>query len=391
MNNVKKSKTPNKSKVSLSFGDVSPDYVVQVPYYKEPIVRNDDVYVPYGEANLFPNELLELIQQSVTATSILNGTMEMIKNYEITLNAKLPSYPYVNNDKDSVIDLVTACAYDYLVFGQFAIQVIWNRLNKISEIIHIPSEMIRMNTNRDKIYFNRFWSKFSSNNIIYNSFNPAQRKADEFSQVYVYTNGGHRQTYGLSPFSGCLNDIATEVSASYYVKNSMDSGLASRFIINLPNSANLTDDEKESIEESIRDKFCGSKNAGAFMLYFNNNDSELNVSKIDTDDSHERFKTIMEFTQSRIFICLHTTPNLFGSPNQTTGFNTQEYQDAYNLYYKMTLAPTLNSVSQALNDIFGMDDALTIVTESAKQDDMVNEDDSKQDDITTAQKETIDE
>lgn len=378
-------------KTIMKFGDVSPDYIIQVPYYQEPDVRNDDVYVPFGEANLFPNELIQLIQQSVTATAILNGTMEMIKNYEITLNTKLPCYPYINNDNDTIIDLVTQCAYDYLVFGEFFIQIIWNRLNKISELIHIPAEMVRMNLNRDKVYFNRFWTKFTSNNIIYNAFNPAQRKIDEYSQVFVYCNGGHRRTYGLSPFSGCLNDIAAEVSASYYVKNSLDSGLASRFIINLPNSANLTDDEKQSIEDSIREKFCGSKNAGAFMLYFNNDDSELTVSKVDTDDSHERFKTIMDFTQARIFTCLHTTPNLFGSPTQTTGFNTQEYQDAYNLYYKMTMAPCLNSVSQALNNIFGMDDALTIETESDNQDELINEDESKQDNITTAQKEIVDE
>lgn len=79
-----------KSTISLTFSDVSPDIRVNVPYYKEPVVRNEKIPVPYGEQNLFPNELLELIQQSVSAQSILTGTKQIISNYDIVHNFQLP-------------------------------------------------------------------------------------------------------------------------------------------------------------------------------------------------------------------------------------------------------------------------------------------------------------
>ena len=371
---MNETQSQEKSTISLAFSDVSPDVIISVPYYKEPVVRNEKIPVPYGEQNLFPNELLELIQQSVSAQSILTGTKQIISNYDIVQNFKLPCDPFINNAHELLINLITNLAHDYIVFGAFAIQVSWNKLNQISELIHIPFEMIRMNINREKIFFNRFWSRYSTNSVVYNRFS-LNRKEDEYSQIYVYTNNGYRSTYGMSLFSGVLNDLASEVSAAQYIKNSLDSGLASRFIIDLPNSANLDDDQKADIEQAIKDKFCGSANAGSFMLYFNNSADELKITQIADDNSHERFKAIADYTRQNIFMALHATPNLFGFPTATTGFSSQEYQDAYNLFYKMTVAPCLNTIAEAFNVIFNMDKAIEYVTESKAQDYLINEDD----------------
>ena len=64
---MNETQSQEKMKINLAFSDVSPDIRISVPYYKEPVVRNEKIPVPYGEHNLFPNELLELIQQSVSA------------------------------------------------------------------------------------------------------------------------------------------------------------------------------------------------------------------------------------------------------------------------------------------------------------------------------------
>ena len=124
-------RSQEKSTISLAFSDVSPDVRISVPYYKEPTVRNEKIPVSYGENNLFPNELLELIQQSVSAQSILTGTKQIISNYDIVQNFKLPCDPFINNDHQTLIELITNLAHDYLVFGAFAIQVSWNKLNNL--------------------------------------------------------------------------------------------------------------------------------------------------------------------------------------------------------------------------------------------------------------------
>ena len=349
----------NSDVIMLKFGQVSPDIKVSTPSWEEGTVRNDNSYVPFGPTNRFPNELYALIQQSPTASSIISGTVELIKRYSIKENYNLPCSPYINNKHDSIESLVENLVVDYITFGMISIQVIWNKLGEIAELHHIPVEMIRLNEDKTKVWFNKKWKTYSTVSTVYPVFTGIVDTG--YSQVYVYTNTGNRQTYGKSMFAPAINDITAEAIASQYIKNSLESGLASRYVIDLPNSANLPDEQKEAIEKGIKDKFCGVENAGTFMIYFNNTAEKLNVTKVDTDDSHEVFNSIRLAAKNNIFVSAHATPNLFGDPTSTTGFNSQEYDEAFKLYDKMTIKPALKVITNAFNTIFNLDNALEFV------------------------------
>ena len=353
---AKNVKQNNSDVIMLKFGQVSPEIKVSTPSWEEGTVRNDNSYVPFGPTNRFPNELYAIIQQSPTASSIISGTVELIKRYSITENYNLPCYPYINNKHDSIESLVENLVTDYMMFGMISIQVIWNKLGEIAELHHIPVEMIRLNEDKSKVWFNKKWKTYSTVSTTYPVFTGTVD--DGYSQVYVYTNTGNRQTYGKSMFAPAINDITAEAIASQYIKNALESGLASRYVIDLPNSANLPDEQKELIEKGIKEKFCGVENAGTFMIYFNNTAEKLNVTKVDTDDSHEVFNSIRLAAKNNIFVSAHATPNLFGDPTSTTGFNSQEYDEAFKLYDKMTIKPALKVITNAFNTIFNLDNAL---------------------------------
>ena len=352
---AKNVKQNNSDVIMLKFGQVSPEIKVSTPSWEEGTVRNDNSYVPFGPTNRFPNELYAIIQQSPTASSIISGTVELIKRYSITENYNLPCSPYINNKHDSIESLVENLVTDYMMFGMISIQVIWNKLGEIAELHHIPVEMIRLNEDKSKVWFNKKWKTYSTVST-YPTFTGSTD--DGYSQVYVYTNTGNRQTYGKSMFAPAINDITAEAIASQYIKNALESGLASRYVIDLPNSANLPDEQKELIEKGIKEKFCGVENAGTFMIYFNNTAEKLNVTKVDTDDSHEVFNSIRLAAKNNIFVSAHATPNLFGDPTSTTGFNSQEYDEAFKLYDKMTIKPALKVITNAFNTIFNLDNAL---------------------------------
>ena len=368
---AKNVKQNNSDVIMLKFGQVSPEIKVSTPSWEEGTVRNDNSYVPFGPTNRFPNELYAIIQQSPTASSIISGTVELIKRYSIKENYNLPCYPYINNKHDSIESLVENLVTDYMMFGMISIQVIWNKLGEIAELHHIPVEMIRLNEDKSKVWFNKKWKTYSTVSTVYPVFTGTVD--DGYSQVYVYTNTGNRQTYGKSMFAPAINDITAEAIASQYIKNSLESGLASRYVIDLPNSANLPDEQKELIEKGIKEKFCGVENAGTFMIYFNNTAENLNVTKVDTDDSHEVFNSIRLAAKNNIFVSAHATPNLFGDPTSTTGFNSQEYDEAFKLYDKMTIKPALKVITNAFNTIFNLDNALEFVQTEVE----VNADDNK--------------
>lgn len=349
--------------ITMIFSLIDPDKEIEIPAYTE--TDNRKGYTYWGPDNKFPNQLMELSRNSVTLTSIINGTTEMIKGEDVDLNPRIHEkgdlyyWPYINKDGETINDLREQCTRDYMHFGMFAIQIVYNKIDNIAELYCLPAEFIRMNEDRSTIWFSRKFGKWSSNAVQYAKFDRSNI-VDHKSQIFIYTNSGKRQVYGISPQTAALEDVISESYAAKYVRKSLQNGLAARYLIDLPNTANLPDDQKASIEEGIRDNFTGWQNAGEFALYFNNSDKEMKITKVDRDDSNEVFKSIRDAARNNIFVVNHATPNLFGDPSSTTGFNSQEYAEAFNLYDKMTLQPIKRAIANSLDRIFGMDDTVVI-------------------------------
>lgn len=353
-------KTPEK----MMFALVDPYPSFEVPSYSESEARNSGI-VSWGPDNRFPNNLFEMSQNSPTLSAIINGTIEIIKGEDILMNPDIHNtggnlyyWPYMNKYDETPTDLVEALTRDYMLFGMFAIQVIYNKLDQISEILALPCEYIRMNEDRTKIWFSKKWKKYSTAGVEYPVFDP-DNIVNHGSQIFVYVNSGNRQTYGISPQNAALEDISAELFSSKYIRKQLQSGFSARYIIDLPNTANLTDEQKSLTEESITNKFTGWENSGSFLLYFNNGTESMKVSKVDLDNSNELFKSVRDAASQNIFVVNHATPNLFGLPTATTGFSDQEYEYSYSLYDKMTLRPIKSAISRSFDKIFRTQDTIT--------------------------------
>lgn len=57
---------------------------------------------------------------------------------------------------------------------------------------------------------------------------------------------------------------------------------------------------------------------------------------------------------------MRATPNLFGLPTATTGFNSQEYSDSLKLYEKTVVSSIRDIIKEAINRILGTKEALII-------------------------------
>ncbi len=345
-------KNDENKQIAVSLSLVDTDKTVIVPDWKEKNPRNDKQFVTYGPDNIFPNTLQDIVKESVSASGVINGTVELFKGLEYEFNEhKNIKKDRINRDDETFDDLLESLARDYITYGAYAIQIIYNRLGQIAELYAIPVEFLRTNESRSKFWFSKSWSKYSTKSIEYNSLSGYEE--GDASVIYYYTNSGRRQTYGISHFTPVLSDMVGEGLSSKFIMKSMESGLAARFIISLPNAGMLTDEQKAAIEDGINNKFCGLANAGSAMIYYNNGDQGLEIEKIDSDDSHEMFDAISEAASLKIYKALHACPQLFGDTSQATGFNTQEYEEAYKLYKKMTLKPMCRSIERGINKVLG--------------------------------------
>ena len=121
------------------------------------------------------------------------------------------------------------------------------------------------------------------------------------------------------------------------------------------------DEIKEEIEKAFNEKFCGTQNAGRFMLSWNDDkDHAVNIESLDMNNFGEQYTALAERAREELFIAFRATPNLFGLPTQTTGFNQQEYDAAFKLYNKTIVKPIQKTIIRTLEDITGIENCVEI-------------------------------
>ena len=345
-------------KKSMVFSRVDKEPSVNVPEYTEQYASgNTSVMVKWGPNNTFPNDLRTLVKESVSASSVVNGICEYMKGvkYEFNIESRNITVDRVNTSDDTLDEVIEAAIRDQVTFGGFALQVIYNKLGEIAEIYNIPVEFLRTNENRDKFWFSKKWTKYSTKSIEYPAFDKTGTDKLVPSEIFYCTNAGRIQTYPITYFTPVLYDMASEATSGKYICKTLESGISARFIVSLPNAQNLTDEQKQDIEDGIKAKFTGLENAGEFMLYFNNGEQGLEVEKIDNDGSGETFNKISDSASLRIYKSQHATPNLFGDPSQSSGFNANEYEEALKVFKKMTLVPLARTVQKGFCQVLGKD------------------------------------
>lgn len=341
-----------KNKV-MCFSLVDTEREVVIPEYKEVTPSNSDTFVKWGTDNTYPNILRSMVKESVSATSVVNGTCEYFKGlkYEFNLSGNITEDRA--NPDETLMDIIDACVRDQIIFSGFCIQVIYNKLGEIAELYHLPMDFVRMNEDKTKFYFSKKWSKYSAKAIEYPKFSKDENKPIVPSEVFCMSNAGRSQVYPSSSFAPVLYDMYSEAIASKYIAKTLDGGIAARYVISLPNAENLSDEQKAEIESGIRDKFTGVNNAGSFLLYFNSGQDGLQVQKIEGDETGDTFNNIADAASLHIYKAHHCTPNLFGDPSHSTGFSEQEYDGSFKLFKKMTLTPLARVIERGFNQVLG--------------------------------------
>jgi hypothetical protein len=120
------------------------------------------------------------------------------------------------------------------------------------------------------------------------------------------------------------------------------------------NSGVPAPEERQTIEDLLYAKFTGTKNAGKFMLSFNDDPTtKPTIDVIQIDNLHEKFQYVAEYAQDRILVAHRiTSPLLFGIRTANNGFSSQseEMMTAFSIMQTMTISPFQNLILNTLQD-----------------------------------------
>lgn len=346
-----------KQNIQLSVLDIESKYKVD---YADDVTNNS--YCRWGVDNNLPVLYRTCYNQSSTLKSVIDGTINFILGDKVIVNESAAYWAkQVNRTGMTMREFIEAIAFNLLVYNGYAFQVIYNKLNIPVEIYPLDFGRCRTNEYQTKIYYSKKWGKYQSKYEEYDVFDPNNINPDKPTQIFYYKSRKSQNIYPTPPYNGAIYDVLTEVECSKYSLNTVARGFSAKYVFNFPEVGNLTNEQKKGMEEAIKTKFCGAENETNFMLYWKKDDKKIEIEKIESDETPERYIAIKDSARQNIFISMRCTPVLFGLPNAANGFTSTEYRDSYKIYEKSVVLPYQDVILESLAKTLGVEQPVTIV------------------------------
>ena len=330
---------------------------VPLPVYKE--VKGKD-YIYYGEKNDYPNYLLRIYNNSAKNNAIITGKVDYICGNGWTVKAedemqKAKAFGLIdriNTKQESLNELTKKLVTDLSIFGGYYLQVIWTKgTGEIAELYHVDYYKVRTNADNSEFYVSDNWIKNDNVNPrpdfeTYPAFDPNNTTGTQILYFKEYRAGAN--TYSLPDYRGAISYIELDISIGEYHLNTINNGMFSSKLINL-NGGKVSQEEEDRIERQFKDKFSGSKNAGKFMLAFNDSkENEPSIIDLSGTELDKHFDLLNKTVQQEIFTGHKvTSPMLFGVKTEGQLGGRSEMREASELFQNTYV----NSKQQALEEV----------------------------------------
>ena len=336
--------------------------VINLSRHEIPIITEDtktrQTWVPVG---VYDNDdffflIEEAYNTSTTNAACVEGIADLIYGEGIFTN---------NVEFEDTLKKVLSkndgrkISFDLKLFGNAAMQIVWNDDHtQVLRMYHIPVQKLRA----EKLYGepqiqNYFycidWNDMKAirNKKKLPAFGTSKEKV-EIAYVKGYTPG--KYYYSLPDWISALQFTASEAELSNLHLNNIENGFLPLVAINLNNGVPPIE-ERDVIEDQIVSKFTGTRNAGRFMITFNDSaENKPTFDAIQTENLHEKYEYVAKYAQDRILVAHRiTSPLLFGIRTEQNGFssNADEMAMAFSILQSMTIVPFQNLLLGSIEEV----------------------------------------
>ena len=368
--------------------------------YTKQVVKEDTFrrWVLNGKNNANYKYIIDMYNASTTNKAINNAYIDLAYGRglavhdddinETILQQVLPYFPKKEHK---------AVLTDNQIFGEHAFQIHRQKgnKNKLAKIEHIEKYNVIPSIededgNIRSYWYSRDWQK---NNEFEAKYLPKQYPAFGFAadfdyelpEIYVgrpYVVG--TEYFGSPDYDACLQYASIEQEISNYYDSHIKNGLSFGTIINVPNSRNWDDKEKNDYIDKVNGKLSGSSSAGGKVFAFLSGEEPTTISNVENNTAHKQWDFLTKEASSKIISghkCM--SPMLVGL-GVSTGFSStaDEMDMMERQLMKRIIAPKQDFVLDSLEEIFaffGMEFDLYFrpLTEIEGE----NEEESKVDDV----------
>lgn len=336
---------------------------------------NNKGWVDFGIDNLAPQKLIELMNRSSLHNAILKDKAMMIGgNGFVKDGLSVSTLNFIKNvyNKEDLEEILSKVAYDFELFGSFALNIIWSKDRlSIAQINYIDVSKIRIETPEigcdlediKGYYVSPRWDylrKFPA--ILYPSFSMEDRS--EASQIlYIKEHRPGFEFYGEPEYLSAINWIELEWNISRFHNQSVRQGFHPSMIINF-NEGIPSDEEMRKMIGRLRGEYEGANNSGKVIFTFASSaDNAPTITPITLNDSDKRFIQLNDKIRDSILMGHRVgNPILFMAiPGKLGG--KDEMLEALSMFQSRYVTPkqrVLEKTFNMLGKINGIPDKLNI-------------------------------
>jgi hypothetical protein len=329
--------------------------VVNLTSQEIPIVVEDIKtryqWVPVGI--ITPDDFFQNITDSYTTSTTNAACIEGIADliFGKGLYAKNEGFQSVL-DKLIPQEEVKRVIFDLKLYGNAAFQVYWDDSHtKVVKFYHTPIQNIRAekiydNPKIENYFYCTDWAdqRAQRNKKKIPAFGTSNEKME---LLYIKNYSPGKYYYSLPDWMPGLQFAYVEAELSNLHINNIENGFMPLVMVNMNNGIPAPE-ERQTIESMIEQKFTGTRNAGRFMISFNDDaERRPTIETINIDNLHDKYKYVAEYAQDRILVGHRvTSPLLFGIRTVANGFSSQseEMKTAFSILQTMTINPFQNLV-----------------------------------------------
>jgi hypothetical protein len=330
-----------------------------LPVFAEVIQRVPWVF--YGTDNLLPQYFIDLFDNCAIHKAVITSKVNQIMGDGIvSLNNPMATVNMIN-EYENVADVMRKAALDFMLFGGFALNVIWAKDRKsIAEIYHLDFSRIRsgkINPETDKIdcyYYSPDWRnvrKFPPTE--YKAFNQNEKEA---SQVYyVKTYVPSMSYYPVPDWSAGQRAIEIDIESKNFHMNNLRNGMSPSLWINYVNGIPGENEQRE-IVRALESQYGGTDNAGQAIISFNESkDQSPEIIQINKNSSDGYYQTLNDdITRSILSAHRVSSAELFGIATAGKLGGANEITEHSEYFRKMVIMPFQDQMLPVFNKLVSL-------------------------------------
>lgn len=316
------------------------DYSFDKPHIDN--MTRKDTWVKFDYDNLYPERVLEIVNQSPLQKSILESKKTYILGAGLD---KTEENIYTPNMFETWQDLIEKCANDFVYLNAMAVQVILNESGNRFSFYHQPVDQVRLgNYNEqnfiEKAYLCTDWRKAQKNKNVVEipMFGSEQPKKGKAYLLYFRPEQVGQYYYAIPEYMSASNYIMADGALSQYYNNYIHNNFSANLAIRFP--IEPSEEKKEELYENLRKSFGGAENAGNILLLFGENGVVPEISAIENVNA-DLYNSVMDIIKLALVSANRLTSPILAGIVTSTGFSSKsdEMIAAYTLY-KLTVINT---------------------------------------------------